>query len=173
MRSNTYKNYLLVLLMAILVFNFVDRLALGVVLQDIGADLHLTDTQLGLMSGIAFAIFYSVMGVPIARWADRGNRVTIIWLTTALCGLAGTFVQLLLIRIVVGVGEAGCAPAGHSLIAEHFTRAERPQATAIFALGAPLSIVIGYFMTGWLNQLYGWRVTFIFLGLPGLALAAL
>ena len=178
--SRNNKNYLLVMLLIVLAFHWTDRTALGLLLQDIKVDLRLTDTQLGLMSGIAFAIFYSLMGVPIARWADRGNRVTIIWLTTglcgmavAVCGLAGTFVQLLLIRIVVGVGEAGCAPAGHSLIAEHFTRAERPQATAIFALGAPLSIVIGYFMAGWLNQLYGWRLTFIFLGLPGLALAAL
>src|SRR6266404_5816828 len=112
MRPPTYKNYLLALLMAILAFNYVDRLALGVFLQDIKIDLDLTDTQLGFLSGIAFALFYAAMGIPIARWADRGNRVTIISLTAALwsvtvalCGMAGTFVQLLLVRIGVAVGE--------------------------------------------------------------------
>ncbi|MGH8236866.1 MAG: spinster family MFS transporter, partial [Steroidobacteraceae bacterium] len=116
----------------------------------------------------------------LARWADRGNRVTIITLTTALwsaalaiSGLAGNFLQLLLIRISVAVGEAGCVPPAQSLIADHFTRAERPRATAIYMLGVPLSAVIGYFVAGWLNELYGWRMTFVFLGLPGLGLAVL
>ena len=84
-----------------------------------------------------------------------------------------SFMQLLLIRIGVAVGEAGCVPPAHSLIADHFTRAERPRAAAIYMLGGPLSLVIGYFIAGWLNEFYGWRVTFILLGLPGLALAAL
>jgi MFS family permease len=174
-----YKNFLLTTLLVVLAFNWIDRTALGLLLQDIKVDLLLSDTQLGFMSGIAFAAFYSVMGVPIARWADRGDRVLIISLTTALCGvavalcgLARSFTQLLLIRIAVGVGEAGCAPPGHSLIAEHFARAERPRAAAIYSLGAPLSILIGYFLAGWLNQLFGWRLTFILLGLPGFALAA-
>ena len=120
------------------------------------------------------------MGIPIARWADRGNRVTIITITAvlwsaavALCGVAGSFLQLLLIRIGVAVGEAGCIPPAHSLIADHFNRAERPRAVAIYMLGAPLSAVMGYFLAGWLNELYGWRVTFLLLGLPGLALAAI
>src|SRR5687768_9007908 len=105
-----------------------DRMTLGVVLEDIKGDLALSDTQLGLLSGLAFALFYSVMGIPIARWADRGNRVTIISLTAAawsamvaLCGTATGFVQLLLIRVGVGVGEAGCIPPAHSLIADYFT----------------------------------------------------
>lgn len=175
-----YKNYLLGVLALVLASNCLDRVALGLVLQDIKVDLALSDTQLGLLTGIAFALFYSVMGLPIARWADRGNRVTIITITTALwsaavalCGMAGSFLQLLLIRICVAVGEAGCNPPAHSLIADYFTRAERPKAVAIYMLGAPLATVIGYFGAGWLNQLYGWRVTFIVLGLPGLALAAL
>src|SRR5258708_18527003 len=132
MKETVYKNYLLTVLLVILAFNYVDRLALGLVLQDIKIDFHLSDTQLGLLSGIAFALFYSVMGIPIARWADRGNRVTIISLTTALwsaavalCGVAGNFMQLLSIRIGVAVGEAGCMPPAHSLIADHFTRTER------------------------------------------------
>src|SRR3990170_3896113 len=120
-----YKNYLLTLLLVLLAFNYVDRLALGLLLQDIKVDLDLSDTQLGFLSGIAFALFYSVMGIPIARWADRGDRVTIITLTTALwsaavalCGAAGTLLQLLTIRIAVAVGEAGCIPPAHSLIAD-------------------------------------------------------
>ena len=180
MRDQTYKNYMLVLLLVIMAFNFVDRFALGLLLQDIKQDLHLSDTQLGFMSGIAFALFYSIMGIPIARWADSGNRVTIISLTAAiwsvmvaLCGLATSFTQLLLIRIGVAVGEAGCIPPAHSLIADYFTRAERPRASAIYQLGVPLSFVIGYFLTGWLNEIYGWRTTFVLLGLPGVVLSAL
>jgi MFS transporter, Spinster family, sphingosine-1-phosphate transporter len=173
-----YKRYLLGLLAVILAFNYADRLALGILAQDIKDDLDLTDTQLGFLSGFAFALFYSVMGLPIARWADRGDRVTIISLTAALwstmvalCGLATSFVQLLFIRIGVAVGEAGCIPPAHSLIADRFNRAERPRAVATYLLGGPLSFVFGYFLAGWLNQLYGWRATFIILGLPGLALA--
>lgn len=175
-----YRSYLLTVLLVILAFNYVDRFALGLLLQDIKVDLALSDTQLGLLTGIAFALFYAVMGIPIARWADRGDRVKIIALTTALwsvavslCGLAGSFLQLMLIRIAVGVGEAGCIPPAHSLIADFFTRAERPRAVARYMLGAPLSIVIGFFLAGWLNELYGWRTTFILLGLPGLVLALL
>ncbi|MBM0106517.1 MFS transporter [Steroidobacter sp. S1-65] len=180
MSDKFYKKYLLVLLSLILAFNQVDRLALGLVLQDIKVDLALTDTQLGLLSGIAFALFYSIMGIPIARWADRGNRVTIVSLTTmlwsgavALCGAAGNFFQLLLIRIGVAVGEAGCVPPAHSFIADYFTRAERPRAVALYMLGGPLSAVVGYFIAGWLNEFYGWRATFIVLGLPGVMLAVL
>lgn len=177
---SNYKNYLLTVLLVILAFNYVDRLALGLLLQDIKVDLDLSDTQLGFLSGIAFALFYSVMGIPIARWADRGNRVTIITITialwsaaVALCGVAGNFLQLLLIRIGVAVGEAGCIPPAHSLIADYFTRAERPRAVARYMLGAPVSVLIGFFLAGWLNEFYGWRVTFMLLGLPGLPLAAL
>lgn len=180
MQQSAYKNYLLGVLTVILIFNLLDRVALGLVIQDIKADLDLSDTQIGVLSGIAFAVFYSVMGLPIARWADRGNRVTIIALTTALwsvavamCGLAMSFVQLLLIRIGVAVGEAGCNPPAFSLIADYFDRAERPRAAAIYGIGAPLSSVIGFFLAGWLNELYGWRTTFVLLGAPGIVLALL
>jgi predicted MFS family arabinose efflux permease len=177
---SSYRRYLLAVLLVILAFNQVDRLALGLLLQDIKVDLGLTDTQLGLLSGIAFALFYSVMGIPIARWADRGDRVSIISVTVvlwcgavALCGVAGSFMHLLLIRVGVAIGEAGCKPPAYSLIADYFSRAERPRAVAIYALGAPLSVVIGYFAAGWLNQFYGWRTAFVLLGAPGLLLAAL
>jgi MFS transporter, Spinster family, sphingosine-1-phosphate transporter len=180
MRDQIYKRYLLALLAVILASNAMDRLALGLLLQDIKTDLSLSDTQLGVLTGIAFALFYSVMGIPIARWADRGNRVAIVATTTALwsaavamCALAGSFAQLLLIRIGVAVGEAGCMPPAHSLIASHFTRAERPRAVARYMLGAPASALVGYLLAGWLNEFYGWRATFVILGLPGIALAVL
>lgn len=180
MKKPPYKHYVLSILLVVMAFNFVDRLALAVVTQDIKTELALSDTQLGLLTGIAFALFYSVMGIPIARWADRGNRVTIISLTTALwsvavmlCGFIGNFFHLMLIRIGVAVGEAGCIPPAHSLIADYFSRAERPRAVAIYMMGAPLSAVFGYFLAGWLNEIYGWRAMFVILGLPGLGLAAL
>jgi len=180
MAPKIYRSYLLAILLVIFAFNYVDRFALGLVLENIKGDLHLSDTQLGLMSGIAFALFYSLMGIPIARWADRGNRVTIIALTTAvwslmvaLCGRAMNFSQLLLIRIGVGVGEAGCIPPAHSLIADYFSRAERPRAVATYMQGPTLSVVIGYLLAGWLNDYYGWRMMFVLLSLPGVVMAIL
>jgi MFS family permease len=180
MSEAAYKRYLLVVLLVIFAFSSVDRLALGLMLQTIKRDLQLSDTQLGMLTGIAFALFYAVMGVPIARLADRGGRVRIIAVSVALwsvgvalCGMAGSFVQLLLIRIGVAVGEAGCVPPSHSLIAEYFSRAQRPRAIAIYMLGAPLSAFIGLFVAGWLNQFYGWRTTFLLLGLPGVVLACI
>jgi MFS family permease len=174
-----YNHYLLVVLLTILAFNTVDRVALGLVLQDIKADLHLTDTQLGFLSGISFALFYAVMGIPIARWADRGNRVAIISITTglwslmvSLCGVTGTFSQLMLVRVGVAVGEAGCTPPAFSLIADYYHRAQRPRAIAIYGLGVPLGTIIAFVWAGWLNEMYGWRVTFVLLGVPGVLLAA-
>lgn len=180
MNGRNYKRYLITLLLVIFAFNYVDRLALGLLLQDIKIELQLSDTQLGFLSGFGFALFYSVMGIPIARWADRGNRVTIIagtlalWsATVALCGIAGSYVQLLIIRVGAAIGEAGCIPPAHSLIADNFSRSERPRAVARYMLGVPLSFVIGFLVTGWLNEIFGWRLTFVFLGLPGIGLSIL
>jgi MFS transporter, Spinster family, sphingosine-1-phosphate transporter len=179
-RNDRYRKYLLGMLLAIYVSNHLDRLALGIVLQNIKADLALSDAQLGLLTGIAFAAFYAVMGIPLARWADRGNRIAVITLCTALwgiavplCAAARNFVQLLAIRVAVAVGEAGCIPPAHSLIADHFSRTERPRAVSLYVLGDPLSVVGGFFLAGWLNEFYGWRATFVILGLPGILLAAL
>lgn len=175
-----YRRYLLGLLMVIYAYNFADRLALGLLGQYIKLDLSLSDSQLGVLSGIAFGFLYALMGIPLARWADRGNRVTIISLTTALwsafvflSGLATSYTALLFCRAGTAVGEAGCIPPAHSLISDHFTRAERPRALAIHMLGGSLSVLIGYFAAGWLNEFYGWRTTFVLLGLPGLLLAGL
>jgi MFS family permease len=178
MRPIAYRRYLLTLLVVLLAFNFMDRIALGLVRPSIKSDLKLSDTQLGVLTGIAFAVFYALMGIPIARWADRGNRVRIIAITAALwsvavalCGVAGSFAELLVIRSAVAVGEAGGYVPGFSLIADYFTRSERPRAIAIYILGGPLSIISGYLLAGWLSELYGWRVMFALLGLPGLLLA--
>lgn len=180
MSNALYKKYLIVLLLLILAFNTVDRLALGLVLQDIKADLHLSDLQLGLLTGLAFALFYSIMGVPIAWWADRGNRARIIALTTAIwsvlvamSGFARSFPQLIVIRVAVGVGEAGCMPTSNSLLAAEFDRDERPRAVSRYLIGGPLSLLFGYLIAGWLNQYYGWRTTFVVLSIPGAILAIL
>ena len=180
MAKEFYKKYLLALLMTIYVSNHLDRIALGLLMQDIKVDLSLSDTELGLLSGIAFAVFYALMGIPIARWADRGDRVFIISSTTALwsfavaaCAAVMSFPQFLLVRICVAVGEAGCIPPAHSLIADFFTRKERPRAVARYVMGGSVAFFVGYFGAGWLNEFYGWRMTFVVLGLPGVVLAAL
>jgi MFS family permease len=174
-----YRRYMLIVLMTIYGFNGMDALALGLVAQDIKRDLGLSDTELGTLSGIAFALFYSLLGLPIARWADRGNRVAIISLALTvwsallvLCGLAATYGQLLVIRMGVAVGESGCNPPAQSLIGDYFDRSERPRAIATYMLGAAGSIIVGYFVAGWVNQFYGWRATFMMLGVPGPAIAA-
>lgn len=180
LKSISYKSYLLALLMVILALNWMERVAVGVVLEGIKRDLQISDTQLGFLSGMAFAVFYAAMGIPLARWADRGNRITIIGLTTtiwglavALCASATSFIQLLLTRVAVAIGEAGCVPPAHSLIADQFTRHERPRAVARYMLGGPLALLLGYFAVGWLNEIFGWRLALICLGLPGLATGAL
>jgi MFS family permease len=180
MNAVGYRRYLLGVLLSIYGFNFVDRCAFALVLQDVKADLHLTDTQLGVLTGIAFALFYAVMGIPIARWADKGNRKLIISITTATwgllvsaCGLATTFMQLMMLRVGVAIGEAGCLPPAHSLIADHFTREERPRAVGVYMLGLSASAIVGFFIAGWLSQLYGWRIMFVLLGLPGPVLAVI
>jgi predicted MFS family arabinose efflux permease len=175
-----HRSYWLVLLAIIQAFNYADRVSLGVLLQDIKTSLHLSDTELGFLTGIAFAACYAAMGMPIARLADRGNRVSIIALTTAvwsvavaLCGAAVSFIQLLLIRIGVAVGEVGGFPPALSLISDYYPRADRPRAVGRYMLGVPLALVIGNFAAGWLNQLIGWRWTFVVIGAPGLLLAAI
>ena len=130
------------MLMMIYAFSYIDRYVFAIVMQDMKTDLDLSDTQLGLLSGIAFSLFYAVMGLPIAWWADRGNRVKILSLSgaicslmVALCGLVGNFMQLIFVRIGIAVGEAGCVPAANSLIPENFPRGERARVVAIFMLG--------------------------------------
>lgn len=174
------KTFALVMLMLIYALGYVDRMALGVVLQSIKVDLDLTDTQLGLLTGLAFSAFYTLIGLPIARWADRGDRVAIISLSTAvwaiavaLCSMAGSFTPLLLTRMLVAIGDVGSGPPANSLMPELFSRAERPRAVGRYMLGIPIGMMGGYLAGGWLSEIYGWRMTFVIIGVPGLVLAVL
>lgn len=175
-----YKHYLLGLLTVVATLNFLDRFVLSLLLEPIKQDLELSDTQLGFLTGFAFALFYAVAGIPIARWADRGNRNTIVSVTTALwsamvalCGLVGNFTQLLLVRVGVAVGESGALPPAQSLIADYFDRKERPHAMAIYWMCTPMAMIVGYLGGGWLAENFGWRITFVVIGLPGLLVAIL
>jgi len=166
--------------MLIYAMNLMDRLVLSLLLQDIKTELDLSDTQLGLLTGLAFAVFYAGVGIPLARWADRGNRITILALTTAVFSSAVAlssqvvnFVQLLFLRVCAGAGEAGCQPTALSLISDQFSREHRPRAVARFMLGGPIALFCGYFVAGWLNEIFGWRLTLVLMATPGLLLASL
>ncbi|HEX8415957.1 MAG TPA: MFS transporter [Sphingomicrobium sp.] len=170
----------LVLLTTAYFFSYMDRQILAILQELIRADLHLSDTQLGLLAGFAFAIFYATLGLPVARIADRGNRVNIIaialtvWsLMTALCGLAQNFIQLLLCRIGVGVGEAGSSPPSHSIIADLYPAEKRAGAMGIYSLGVVLGTAFGTMIGGGVAHLYGWRIAMLTVGLPGVLLAIL
>lgn len=174
------RNYVLAVLTLVYVFNFIDRQILVILQESIKAEMGLSDTQLGLLSGITFALFYTIMGIPIARWADRANRRNIIAVSltvwsgmTALCGMAGSYVQLALARVGVGIGEAGGSPPAHSIISDYFPRRERGRALSIYSAGIYIGIMLGYLAGGWANQYFGWRATFLIVGLPGLAIALL
>lgn len=178
--STGYKRYVLGLLLVVYTSNMLDRQILAILLQPIKQDLALSDTQLGLLSGVAFALFYVTVGIPVARWADNHNRRNLIALSiavwsgmTALCGMALNFWQLALARVGVGIGEAGCSPPAHSMIADYFPEETRARAMSIYCLGIPLGSTLGYLLGGWINELYGWRIAFLSLGLPGLLLAML
>jgi len=178
--SAGYRNYALLILLLGYIVNFVDRSILNILLEPIKLELDLNDTQLGLLGGLAFALFYSTLGIPIAALADRWSRVkvlsiaVVIWSAmTAVCGLAQNFWHLLLARIGVGVGEAGASPPSHSLISDLFPVEKRATALSIYALGIPIGSMIGYGIGGWGADTFGWRVTFYLVGLPGIAIAAL
>ena len=176
--SERYARYVLAVLFAVYVCNFIDRQILAILLQPIKQDLHASDTAMGFLTGFAFALFYAVAGVPIARLADRRGRSALIaaglavWSAmTAASGLAQTFTQLALARIGVGVGEAAGSPPAHSLIADYFPPRRRATAMAIYSAGVPVGVLFGYLIGGWMNEFFGWRRAFFVVGLPGLALA--
>lgn len=167
-------------LLVVYILNFLDRQIVNILAEPIARDLKISDTQIGLMTGLAFALFYTVLGLPIARFADKPttDRSKLIALAlavwsamTALCGLAQNFVQLLLARIGVGVGEAGCTPAAHSLIADRVPAQRRASAMAFYALGIPIGSLLGTMLGGWLADTLGWRKAFLLAGLPGIVLA--
>jgi MFS family permease len=160
--------------------NLLDRQIINILAEPIKRDLQLADWQLGTLSGLSFALLYSVAALPIARFADRSNRVRVIGVAiiawsffTAACGMAATFVQLLLLRIGVGIGEAGGAPPSQSLIADSYPPEKRSGALAVFALGAPLGASSGLIFGGLLAGVIGWRWTLVCAGLPGLIVGVL
>lgn len=172
--------YTLFVLALVYSLNYIDRQLVVILQEPIKLELGLADWQLGLLSGIAFAAFYTVLGVPIARAADRGNRRNIIavaiavWsLMTAVCGLAQSYWQLFLARIGVGVGEAGCSPPAHSMISDLYPPTQRATAMSAYNLGVYLGVLIGFLAGGWLNEWFGWRMAFLIIGLPGVAIALL
>ncbi len=180
MKNSTYKNYIIVILLLIYTSNFLDRQIFSLLMQPIKEEFDLSDTQLGFLSGIAFAMFYATLGIPIARLADRSNRVNIIAIAatvwsfmTVMTGMVTNFAQLALVRVGVGIGEAGCTPPAHSLIADYFSKGERVRALSIYTLGIPLGILVGYASGGWIAEFYGWRAAFFVFGFPGLILAFL
>ena len=173
-----YRSYALWLLFTVYVFNFADRQILSTLVQPIKDEFKLSDTQLGLLGGLAFAVLYSTLGMPIARWADRGNRVNIIaisllvWsLFTAATGLARNFWHLLLGRVAVGIGEAGGSPPAYSLISDYFEPKRRATALSIYSMGIYGGVVVGSLVGGQVAQAYGWRAAFYVVGLPGVVLA--
>ena len=176
--SKNYRNYVLGIIVVVSVFNFLDRQILSILLEPIRAEFGLTDTQIGVMSGFAFSLFYSLFSIPLARFADRHSRtflivwVVAVWsLMTALCGLAIGFYTLLLARICVGINEAGSSPASQSLIADYFAPEERATAMGIYSSGIYFGIMLGFLLGGWINELMGWRMAFVVVGLPGLVVA--
>lgn len=178
----TNPKIMLFALLLVYILNFLDRQIVNILAEPIKGELGLSDTQLGLLAGPAFAVFYAVLGIPIARYADNAktNRVWLIsiclaiWSAmTAICGVAQNFVQLALARIGVGVGEAGCTPAAHSLIADSVPPEKRSSAIAFFGLGIPIGGLLGLIIGGVVNDQYGWRIALMLVGTPGILLAFL
>lgn len=177
-RSDRRAYYALFVLTIVYSFNFIDRQLLAILQESIKAELLLSDSQLGLLTGFAFALFYVTAGIPIARWADAGNRRNIVALAvfvwsfmTALSGFVQNYLQLLLARIGVGVGEAGGSPPSHSMISDLFPAERRASALGFYSTGVSIGILFGFLMGGWLNEFFGWRVAFLVVGVPGILLA--
>jgi MFS family permease len=171
---------LLAVLFLVSTSNYFDRNVISVLLEPIKHEFNASDTLLGLLGGFCFAIFYALFGLPVARWADRGNRRTIITLAltvwsgmTVLCGLTHTFWHLALARIGVGAGESGAIPPAQSLIADYFPPQQRASALAIFTAASMAGYLLGFGVGGYLAATHGWRSAFLVGGLPGLALALL
>jgi predicted MFS family arabinose efflux permease len=179
--SPAYRRYVLGTLALTYFLNFLDRGLIGLLLEPIKHDLRLSDTQLGFLTGIAFALFYATLGLPLARWADRGDRVTItslslgLWGATMMaCLLVSNFVHLVWARIAAAVGEAGSMPPTYSLIGDYFPApTDRARAMAIYMSASPISSLISFAFGGWLNEVYGWRMTFFVMGVPAIAVALL
>jgi predicted MFS family arabinose efflux permease len=176
--SPRYRMVVLAMLVLVYTFNFIDRQIVGILAVPIKADLGLTDTQLGLMGGLAFALFYTLLGIPIAMLADRGNRTTImtvalvVWSAmTAVCGTAQNFWQLFLARLGVGVGEAGGVAPAYSIVADYFPPHQRARALSVYSFGIPIGSALGIVFGGLIASLIDWRSAFIIVGIAGIVFA--
>lgn len=176
--KSSYKWFVLFVLTVVYMFNFVDRQVLIILQEDIKKDLLLSDTQLGLLTGLGFAILYTTLGIPIAKLADKYNRKNILafslgfWsLMTVLSGRAQNFFQMLLTRIGVSAGEAGGMPPSHSIISDYFPQNQRGTAFSIYSMGVPLGVLLGFIVAGLIADKFGWRMAFYMLGIPGILLA--
>jgi predicted MFS family arabinose efflux permease len=176
--SDNYKYFVLFMLGLVAAVNFIDRAIFSVLAVSIKDDLLLSDTQIGLVGGVGFALFYAIMGLPLARLADKTNRITLLtvcltfWsLATAACGLVANFWQLLAARVAVGGGEAGCFPASFSVLSDYFLPSKRAFAIGLFYFAGFLGFTFGLAFTGALAESIGWRLTFVVVGVPGVLLA--
>jgi predicted MFS family arabinose efflux permease len=172
--------YALIMLTIAYAFNFIDRQILVILQEPIKADMGLSDAQLGLLSGFSFALVYITAGIPIAYWADRGNRRNIVALAvtiwsgmTALSGFAQNYTQLLFARIGVGIGEAGGSPPAHAMISDYYPPAQRATALSIYSTGVHIGVLIGFLAGGFISQMLGWRAAFMAVGLPGVIFAVI
>lgn len=176
--TDGHRRRALALLFLVSLFNYGDRNMIGVLVPAIKADLSLSDTQIGFITGLAFSLFYALMAVPIARLADVLSRKAVLSLAlgiwsamTVACGLAVSFFQLAVARVLVGVGEAGATPPSHAIIADLFPKDRRARALSVYSLGSPAGVIVAYLAGAWLTEEYGWRTTLFVFGLPGLVAA--
>ncbi|ODT86978.1 MFS transporter [Phenylobacterium sp. SCN 70-31] len=176
--STRYRTYALVLLMLINAVNILDRMVITNLIEPIKEDLNLTDGQVGAMAGFYFAVVYTLLGIPLARWADRGDRPRILALAltvwsgfSLLGGFAQNFAMLVASRMGVAVGEAGCSPTAHSLLTEYTPREKRAMALSVYSMGGPIGAMAGMAMGAVVAESYGWRTAFLVAGMPGLVLA--
>jgi len=178
--SKAYTTWVLTLLFGVAVLNMLDRQILGILVVPIKAEFGVSDTAMGFLTGPSFALFYAIAGIPVARWADRGVRRTIIatglalWSGLTLASSAvSSFAQLVVARLGVGIGEAAGTPPSHALISDYFPPDRRASALAIFSVGGSMGVALALLMGGWVEQLYGWRAVFAVAGAPGIVLALL
>lgn len=176
--SQRQRSYTLFMLVLVFTASHIDRQIVAILQEPIKHTFQISDTQLGLLTGVTFALFYATLGMPMAMWADRHNRRNLIAFSislwsgmTIVCGMAAQFWQLLLARIGVGVGEAGSNPPSHSIISDLYPAHERATAMAIFSLGVNFGIMFGFLIGGWVNDWLGWRWAFVVAGIPGLIIA--
>lgn len=180
MTPPTYTRFVIVSLMVAYAFNSMDRTIISIIGQAMKQDLALSDTQLGLLGGTAFAFLYAFGGIPVGRLAERANRVNLLTVAmllwsglTALCGLASSFTQLLLIRMGVGIAESGCSPPAHSLISDYVAPARRASALSVYSCGISLGYILAAVVGGFVTQHLGWRAACLLVGMPGIAIAVM